>query len=395
MKITDVYNYTYVEETAALFQALALRHVMLQEGRLDEAGIWDTVKGTVGSIMRGIKSADDAVNKLGRLAQNTKPVEAFDSKVDEVVATIKDRLGAKAPKAVAAAERYAEWAKKNPIKQGLIIGALTAVAALASGPGAAAAAGFILRTANEYMKGEKASTAIGKGVKTGALGAGLSWLAGVSLDALKSGLTVTIPPAPPLPNIKDLRTPTLIWEYNGRIVFSLDKVVMPTDTYQQISSLVNKASKIVSDDPNQAASLLNQARKMVTDPNLASRVEEITKANAASREAASAAMTAWVESAGKITMFNNQISELIPMLKTAANGVIQGTAASGITGQAADAAKSAAGAAVDKAKGVVDKVKGFVPSKTYRVLNRQIKTLDISDQQKLVQYLQQKLATAS
>ena len=184
MKFNDVTHYDYIEETSALFQALALRHVMLQEGRLDEAGIWDAVKGTVGGVMKGIKSANDAVDRLGRLAQQTKPVQAFDSKVDEIVANIKQKLGNKAPKAVAAAEKYAAWAKENPIKQALIIGALTAVAALASGPGAAAAAGFILRAANEYMKGEKASTAIGKGAKTAALGYGAAAVTGAVVKPL-------------------------------------------------------------------------------------------------------------------------------------------------------------------------------------------------------------------
>jgi hypothetical protein len=172
MKFNEVENYNYIEETSALFQTLALYHIMLQEGRLDEAGIWDAVKGTVGGVMRGIKSANDAVDKLGQLAQNTKPVQAFDARVDEILSNIKQKLEQKAPKVVVAAEKYAAWAKKNPIKQGLIIGALTAVAALASGPGAAAAAGFILRAANEYMKGEQASTAIGKGMKSAALGYG-------------------------------------------------------------------------------------------------------------------------------------------------------------------------------------------------------------------------------
>lgn len=177
-------EYVYIKETSTLFQALALRESILAEGRLDEAGIWDAVKGTVGGVMRGVKSANDAVDRLGRLAQRTKPVEAFDTKIDEVVAVIKQKIGDKSPKVVAAVEKYATWAKENPIKQSLILAALTAIAALAGGPGAAAAAGFILRTANEYMKGEKASTAVGKGVKGAALGYGAAAVAGALVKPL-------------------------------------------------------------------------------------------------------------------------------------------------------------------------------------------------------------------
>ncbi len=392
MKIIEFKQENYIAETSELLQALALRHIMLQEGRLDEAGIWDTVKGTVGGVMRGIKSADDAVNKLGSLAQRTKPVEAFDTKVDEVIATIKDRLGSKAPKAVAAAERYAEWAKKNPIKQGLIIGALTAIAALASGPGAAAAAGFILRAANEYMKGEKASTAVGKGIKTAALGAGLSWLAGTSIDALKGAFEAAEPVLQKLPieNMTHIRQTV---RSNGAVIFSINQT-FPRDVAAQIKTLTDEAYKNLS-NPDKAASLYTKAQMLMNDPEIKQRVVDTFARNDAAIAKNKELQSLYDAARIAVRERNNSVAEFAAMLKTAANGIIQGTAASGVTGQAADAAKSTAGAAVDKAKGVVDKVKGFVPSKTYRVLNRQIKTLDISDQQKLAQYLQQKLATAS
>lgn len=379
---------SYVKESSELFQALALRHIMLQEGRLDEASIWDTVKGTVGGVMRGIKSADDAVNKLGSIAQQTQPVKAFDSKVDEIVASIKEKLGSKAPKAVATAEKYAEWAKKNPIKQGMIIGALTAVAALAGGPGAAAAAGFILRTANEYMKGEKASTAIGKGVKTAAVGAGLSYLAGLSLDALKSGLTLSMPDAPPLPNIKQLVTPKFIYTLNGNPIFQSGNIVMPVETAKEVSGLLNQFMNLKDTNLTKATASLEKAWNLITDPNLVKRVEEITKDNAASKAVADAAMDAWYKSAANIASFNNQMKELIPILKNAAAGAIQGTAASGTAAQAGSAIKGAAAKATDL-------YRGFVPSKVYSQVNKQLGGLSAADKQKLVSYLQQELGATA
>jgi hypothetical protein len=56
-----------------------------------------------------------------------------------------------------------EWAKANPGKTAAIIGVLTTLAAVAGGPAGGAIAGQILKGAAELMKGEKLSTAVGKG----------------------------------------------------------------------------------------------------------------------------------------------------------------------------------------------------------------------------------------
>ena len=154
------------QEIAALLEALALRQTMLTEGRLDEAGIWDKIKSAGSSVVGGVKTANDAINRLGKLAQDTKPVQNFDAQADAAI----NKLATANPKLADAARRYGDWAKKNPIKQSLILGALTAAASLAAGPAGGAAAGYVFRAANELMKGEKASTAIGKGLKTAAIG---------------------------------------------------------------------------------------------------------------------------------------------------------------------------------------------------------------------------------
>jgi hypothetical protein len=62
------------------------------------------------------------------------------------------------------------WAERNPGKTAAIVGVLTAIAGLAAGPVGGAIAGQILRGSVELLKGEKLSTAIGKGVKTAAYG---------------------------------------------------------------------------------------------------------------------------------------------------------------------------------------------------------------------------------
>ena len=159
-----------------LFMAYGQYKTMLSEGQLDEAGAWEKVKSAFGKGMSGVKTANDAINKLGALAQNTAPVQGFDAKADALI----NKIGDANPKVKELTQKYGEWAKKNPVKQGLIIGMLTAVASLVAGPAGGAAAGYVLRAGNELLKGEKASTAIGKGVKGAAVGA----LAGAAAGAI-------------------------------------------------------------------------------------------------------------------------------------------------------------------------------------------------------------------
>jgi hypothetical protein len=74
-------NESEIQEMAALFEALALRHVMLSEGKLDEAGAWNAVKSAVGkgasAAVSGVTSANDAANKLIALAKKPQKVADF------------------------------------------------------------------------------------------------------------------------------------------------------------------------------------------------------------------------------------------------------------------------------------------------------------------------------
>jgi hypothetical protein len=82
------------------------------------------------------------------------------------------------------------WAQNNPGKTAAIIGVLTTIAALTTGPIGGAIAGQILRGSVELLKGEKLSTAVGKGIKTAAYG----FIAGKTFellgDAIKGGAQV-------------------------------------------------------------------------------------------------------------------------------------------------------------------------------------------------------------
>lgn len=112
------------------------------------------------------KKADEVINKLGKWMQNTTPVQGFDRKFE----SLKVKVSEKFPEVAKQLTALGELAKANPGTTAAIVGVLTTLAALAGGPVGGAVAGQVLRGAVELLKGEKLSTAIGKGIKTAALG---------------------------------------------------------------------------------------------------------------------------------------------------------------------------------------------------------------------------------
>lgn len=129
------------------------------------------------------KKANEVIDNVGRWLQNTKPVQAFDQKFENLKNTINKKFPDS--KILDAISKMGFWAKENPGKTAAIIGVLTAIASLAGGPVGGAIAGQILRGSVELLKGEKLSTAVGKGVKTALLG----YLSGAILDKLGSWLS--------------------------------------------------------------------------------------------------------------------------------------------------------------------------------------------------------------
>lgn len=109
---------------------------------------------------------NDVINKVGTWLQNTTPVKMMDQKFEQ----LKAKVGAKFPELDTQLTGLGTWMKENPGKSAAIIGVLTALASLAGGPVGGAIAGQALRGAAELIKGEKLSTAIGKGIKTAAFG---------------------------------------------------------------------------------------------------------------------------------------------------------------------------------------------------------------------------------
>jgi hypothetical protein len=127
------------------------------------------------------KKVNDTINNVGKWLQNTKPVQAFDQKFEQ----LKTKVSTKFPQLEKQLTAMGTWAKENPGKTAAIIGVLTTLASVAGGPVGGALAGQILKGTTELLKGEKLSTAIGKGAKAAALG----WLTGKAVDFIGKALT--------------------------------------------------------------------------------------------------------------------------------------------------------------------------------------------------------------
>lgn len=149
----------------------------------------------IGAGKDAVGKANDTINKVGRWLQDTTPVKMADQKFEQ----LKAKVSAKFPELDKQLTGFGSWMKENPGKSAAIIGVLTVLASLAGGPVGGAIAGQILRGSAELIKGEKLSTAVGKGIKTAALG----YLSGKAFDMLGKFVGVMRAEALPIPGAEE------------------------------------------------------------------------------------------------------------------------------------------------------------------------------------------------
>lgn len=126
-----------------------------------------------------LQKIDDKVDELGKKLQNTKPIKNLDDAYDKLKNKIVAELGEN-HKVVASFEKIKKYLENNPGKTTVGIGVLTVAASFASGPAGAAATSAFLKSAVSLIKGDKLSTTIGKGIKSGVYG----WLAGKTIQEI-------------------------------------------------------------------------------------------------------------------------------------------------------------------------------------------------------------------
>jgi len=139
----------------------------------------------IGKTKDVVDAANNIINQTGRWIQNTTPVQAFDQKFEQLKGAVSEKF----PELEQQLTSLGTWAKENPGKTAAIVGVLTVLGGIAGGPVGGAIAGQALRGSMELIKGEKLSTAIGKGAKTAAIGA----LTGFALEKVKEVITDLLP----------------------------------------------------------------------------------------------------------------------------------------------------------------------------------------------------------
>ena len=130
------------------------------------------------------KEVNKVMDQVGLWLQQTAPVQFFDKKFEDLKAKVKSGLGGDDSKVVQYINALGQAAKDNPGTTAAIIGLLTVVAGLATGPGGATLVAYTLRAGVDLVKGEKLSTAVGHGLKTAAI----TWLTGKAFELVKNAV---------------------------------------------------------------------------------------------------------------------------------------------------------------------------------------------------------------
>lgn len=263
------------------------------------------------------KKADEVINNIGKWLQNTTPVAAFDQKFED----LKNAINKKFPdsKILDAISEMGMWAERNPGKTAAIVGVLTAIAGLAAGPVGGAIAGQILRGSVELLKGEKLSTAIGKGVKTAAYG----FIAGKTFeligDALKGGLDVVKDAM--FPGARVINMQNIFDEVGGELGsrfanFEIKGLVVKPEDVGTVQTLFkDAASAWKAGDYNQSALNWNALQDFINDTaNSAEYIASIA-ADAEKRQAIAQAASA--------------SKEVFKFLGAAAQGAVAGAGTKG------------------------------------------------------------------
>ena len=261
--------------------------------------------GAVGSKVGSAAGAvNDAINKLGGYLQTTAPVKYFDDQFDELKRKITAKLGADS-KTMAIVDQLGQYAKANPGKTAFVIGALTAVASFAGGPAGGAVAGQVLRGAVELLKGEKLSTAVGRGAKSaaigGALGAGITAL-GDYFGNIKV-VASQIPGYTQLAKLDFIRQDVQVGGNNPGYFFGdLRGIEIPSQLAPKVKLLLDQVSNYIDrNDWAGAGKFWNEVTDIVDNPEVRQYVKEITGNNQTLYDQAVANAANFKEVAAKIS----------------------------------------------------------------------------------------------
>ena len=142
-------------------------------GNTNQAG--DTISNRT-MLGKGTDAINGAWNKVKTAISQSGPVSGFDMMFDKIQGGLLQAAGGKQGAVGKALEKYRNFAHQHPIMQGAIYSGLIALAGLSgAGLGGAAILGGI-KVFDRLLQGDKASSALWKGFKTGAMAYGAGQL---------------------------------------------------------------------------------------------------------------------------------------------------------------------------------------------------------------------------
>lgn len=185
-----------------------------------------------------------AYNDLVSKVQNSGPMKNADAAYDDVAEKLKQATGSDQG-VMQYVDKYRTFAKAHPIAQSLIYSALIAAAGIGgAGAGGAAALG-LLKMTDKLLQGEKFSTSLGQGLKTG----GMAYAAGQVGKAMKGSDQTTTTSTSYSQHTTGLQ-PANTWDIPSGVSkqFPLDKFTYKTDGIDL--SIYDKAGKLVATRPS-------------------------------------------------------------------------------------------------------------------------------------------------
>lgn len=303
----------YRELTPLIEASLDAAQIKSLFGEIEKQSIaGGNTRTLAGGAVDVAKKANEIINNTGKWLQNTTPVKNFDQKFED----LKSKASEKFPDLSDKLSSLGDWAKENPGKTAAVVGILTAIASLAGGPVGGAIAGQVLRGTVELLKGEKLSTAIGKGVKTAAFG----FIAGKAFEMLGDwlgGLRAEVVMRDEFADVswnatKTVTAPGMEWT---RQIQGINVQVLPDDA-QTINFLMDTISK----GGDQAVQAFDKLARIAAEI----RTDEYKEV---------------LQSVGAMARDNDSLYQVIQGAKEGLQAASQGAVAAG--GVAADSKKTA------------------------------------------------------
>ena len=241
----------------------------------------------------GVKQVNDTINNVGKWLQNTTPVKMADQKFEK----LKNDINTKFPdsKLLDGISNLGIWMKENPGKSAAVIGVLTALASLAGGPIGGAIAGQVLRGAAELIKGEKLSTAVGKGIKTAALGF-LSGKAFEMLGKFVGGMRVE---SLPVPGAEESGLETMSWNASKTLSGPGTEWKQTTqgfkvDVFPQDAEDINRAIDMIKNGEAGGFDILQTTARKVSSASYMSAIDDVSS-NARANQLANDGLLNWIK----------------------------------------------------------------------------------------------------